>query len=190
MSRTRKAWIVCALHLSLVGTLAAKLLIDRATLPRVWVEAAPYDPMLPIRGRYLALQLTVDVTGEPPAAPASQPSSAPARPALPPSAQTAILRVDGGRLVAERKPWAPGDALDGLQLITPLRRGAPDTRDQRMLLKEPVAYFIPEHAADPSHPPPGASLWVEVTVPPKGPPRPIRLGLRKGDGAIEALALD
>ena len=43
----------------------------------------------------------------------------------------------------------------------------------------PVAYFIPEHALDPSRPQPGASLWAEVTLPPMGAPRPIRLEMRK-----------
>jgi hypothetical protein len=35
----------------------------------------------------------------------------------------------------------------------------------------------------------GEELWVEVTIPKKGPPRPIRLGVKKGDGAIIPLAL-
>ena len=40
---------------------------DRATRPRVWVETAPYDPDLPIRGRYVSLQIVVDAPGiEPP----------------------------------------------------------------------------------------------------------------------------
>ncbi len=52
-----------------------------------------------------------------------------------------------------------------------------------------VAYFIPEDIADPSVRPEGEALWVEVTVPPSGPPRPIRLGVRRGDGEIEPLDL-
>jgi len=48
-------------------------------------------------------------------------------------------------------------------------------------LSEPVAYFLPEHAVDPSRRPQGEELWVEVTVPKKGPPRPIRLAVKRGD---------
>jgi hypothetical protein len=48
------------------------------------------------------------------------------------------------------------------------------------VLSEPVDYFLPEHAIDPSRRQPGEELWVEVTVPPKGPPRPIRLAVKKG----------
>ena len=55
-------------------------------------------------------------------------------------------------------------------------------------LSEPIAYFIPEHVDDPSRRPPGEELWVEVTVPPKGPPRPIRLGVKK-DGVLTPLDL-
>jgi hypothetical protein len=50
-------------------------------------------------------------------------------------------------------------------------------------LNEPIAYFIPEHAADPSQRPPGEELWVEVTIPKSGAPRPIRLGVKK-DGQL------
>ena len=46
------------------------------------------------------------------------------------------------------------------------------------LLDTPVAYFIPEHAVDPSSRP---GLMAEVTVPRKGPPRPIRLGVKEGE---------
>jgi len=53
-------------------------------------------------------------------------------------------------------------------------------------LNQPIAYFIPEHAADPSRRPPGEELWVEVTIPQRGAPRPIRLGVRK-DGQLTPL---
>jgi hypothetical protein len=54
---------------------------------------------------------------------------------------------------------------------------------------EPVAFFIPEHVSDPSRRPPGEELWVEVSVPAKGPPRPIRLGVKK-DGVLTPLELN
>jgi hypothetical protein len=46
-------------------------------------------------------------------------------------------------------------------------------------LDEPIAYFIPEHVDDPSRRAPGEELWVEVTLPGSGAPRPIRLGVKK-----------
>jgi hypothetical protein len=53
-------------------------------------------------------------------------------------------------------------------------------------LAQPVAYFIPEHAADPTRLNPGEELWVEVSVPRSGPPRPLRLGVKR-DGKLAPL---
>ncbi len=47
-------------QLALVSTIATKYLYQRWSCPRVWTRAAAIDPELPMRGRYLALQLTVD----------------------------------------------------------------------------------------------------------------------------------
>jgi hypothetical protein len=55
-------------------------------------------------------------------------------------------------------------------------------------LSQPLAYFIPEHVADPSVRTRDEELWVEVTVPPTGAPRPIRLGV-KANGVIRPLEL-
>ena len=56
-------------------------------------------------------------------------------------------------------------------------------------LEEPVAFFIPEHAPNPARLNKGEELWVEVTVPKKGPPRPLRLGIKK-DGVLTPLHLE
>jgi hypothetical protein len=55
-------------------------------------------------------------------------------------------------------------------------------------IAEPLAFFLPEHV-DASVREPGEELWVEVTVPRHGPPRPIRLGVRK-NGALTPLETD
>jgi hypothetical protein len=54
-----------------------------------------------------------------------------------------------------------------------------------------MGYFLPEHANVPfSFRHPGSEeLWVEATLPRKGPPRPIRLGIKK-DGVLTPLAID
>jgi hypothetical protein len=65
-----------------------------------------------------------------------------------------------------------------------------DRRGEKLaVLDHPVAFFITEHIPDPSFRPQDEQLWVEVTVPKKGPPRPIRLGVRKGNGPITPLEL-
>jgi hypothetical protein len=55
-------------------------------------------------------------------------------------------------------------------------------------LAQPVAFFIPEHVRDPSRRGPGEELWVDVSVPERGSPRPIRLGVKR-DGLLAPLEL-
>lgn len=52
----------------------------------------------------------------------------------------------------------------------------------------PLAFYIPEHIPDPSRRQPGEELWVEVSIPGKGPLRPVRLGVKK-DGLLTPLEL-
>lgn len=169
-----KGAVVAAVHVGLVASLGAKLLYDRAMRPRVWALAAPYDPNLPIRGRYVSLRLVVEARGvlEAKPAPGWQPP------------QSVVLRVEDGRLVAEATPRARGYNPSDLH-VEFLQRG-----DQKLaVLDKPVAFFISEHIPDPSLRPPGEELWVEVTIPKKGPPRPIRLGVKKAQGPILPLGL-
>jgi hypothetical protein len=179
-----KGLLVAGIHLALIFSLGGKLLYDRATRPRAWARAVPYDPSLPIRGRYVSLQLEVDAPDiSAPAVPDSQRWSA-----FGEHVPTA-LAAENGRLVARRDPQAtPVDAYrEGPNAV--VFRIGPDG-SKFAVLANPVLYFIPEHVQDPSRRPPGEELWVEVTLPKKGPPRPIRLGVKKGDGPVTPLALD
>jgi hypothetical protein len=99
--------------------------------------------------------------------------------------QPVILRIEGNKLVAEAIPQHPGYDPSELHVRLVERRG-----EKLALLDQPVAFFIPEHFPDPSRRPADEELWVEVTIPNKGPPRPIRLGVKKGDGAIAPLDLN
>jgi hypothetical protein len=112
--------ILAAIQIAMLASVGGKFLYDRATLPRCWVRAAPYDPNLPIRGRYISLRLEQTVCA-------------------------------GTFSVAGQVP-----------------------------------FFIPENSTDPAWRPRGEELWAEVSVPKKGPPRPIRLGVRK-DGVLTPL---
>jgi len=168
MKLSRKGILLAVLQLAIVASLAAKYAIDRARFPRVWAQTVAYDPDLPIRGRYLSVRLRVDadrVYG------ASQ---------LPKSIQgnfwgdmrDVYLHAENGHLVA-----SPALQPTGLSVT----RWRARIGDLVAALSEPVAYFLPEHAVDPSRRPQGEELWVEVTVPKKGPPRPIRLAVKRGD---------
>ena len=128
MTLTRKGLILAAFQCLLVLSLSGKLLYDRSTCPRVWVKTARWDPNLPIRGRYLALQL-----------------------------------------VPER----------GAQWY-------PETYGQMVL------FFVPEHTLPFETARIGRDapeLWAEVTIPRKGPPRPIRLAIKKA-GQLEPLRIN
>ena len=75
----------------------------------------------------------------------------------------------------------PGTRADGTSARLSERDGVPIA-----LIVEPLMYFIPEHVKDPSRRAASEELWVEVTLPRLGAPRPIRLGVKKG-GVLEAL---
>ena len=168
MSASRRGIILAAMQLAIVASLAAKYTIDRARFPRVWARTAVYDPNLPIRGRYLSVQLRVDAdrvygSSEPPKT--NQFNSWG-------EVRDIELHAENGRLVA-----SPVPTPTGLRVT----RWKTRTGEVVAVLNEPVDFFLPEHAVDPSWRKAGEELWIEVTVPKKGPPRPIRLAVKKGD---------
>jgi len=162
MTKRTRGLIVALLQVLLVGSLGAKLLIDRSTLPRVWADVVPYDPDMPIRGRYVSLRLLVSPRGFPEPGDVDHSGWGFAR-----------LSVENDTLVATyTEDYTPHH-------VTTRREedGLTGT------LTTPIAFFIPEHVPDPST---RAGLMVEVTVPKKGPPRPIRLGVME-NGTIKPL---
>jgi hypothetical protein len=168
MNALQKGLLLGAVQVAIVASLGGKLAWDRHRLPRGWAKAGTYDPDLPIRGRYLALQLEV-VCDNVAAAPTPPVSPRDMR-----SPQTfddsGVLRVKNGRLVSDCRFSDPEWAL--LFRKQPLA-----TRP----LSEPVLFFLPEHATDPWQQTKGGELWAEVTLPASGPPRPIRLAIKHGD---------
>jgi hypothetical protein len=123
MTRLQRGLLLAAAQCALALSLTGKLLYDRSTRPRVWVKTAPYDPSLPLRGRYLALRLAPDAAGR-------------------------WHRETNGAI---------------------------------------VLFFVPELTL--SFENERQELWVEVTIPKSGPPRPIRLGIRRG-GKVEPLEVN
>jgi hypothetical protein len=167
VSALSKGLIVGAAQILLLAGVGAKFLYDRATYPRLWVETAPYDPYLPVRGRYVSIALVV------PAARVENADAAGTSPGM----FSARLEVRDDQLVAVEDP-------EGKHFVTIGR--CPDR--SCLQLATPVAYFIPEHGPDPSRRPEGETLWVEVTLPPTGAPRPLRLGTRRaGDAKVTPL---
>ena len=168
MSPSRKGIILAVLQLAIVASLAAKYAIDRARFPRVWAQTVAYDPDLPIRGRYLSVRLRVDADRVYGGSELPKGNLGNFWGEL----RDIYLHAENGHLVA-----SPAPTPTGLHVT----RWRTRTGDVAAVLSEPVSYFLPEHAIDPSRRQPGEELWVEVTVPAKGPPRPIRLAVKKGD---------
>lgn len=161
MTNLRKGLILAGAQLALVASLAAKYAMDRARLPRVWVQTVANDPNLPIRGRYLSVRLRVSTED---AYGSSWNYSGEMR--------DVTLNVRDGHLVAD-----PAYHPTGLHISRrTINQGA-----QLTTLMEPVAFFLPEHAMDPSVHSAGEELWMEVTVPKTGPPRPIQLAIKRGE---------
>ena len=181
MTPTMRAVAVAAIHVLIVSSLGAKLLYDRHARPQVWIKTARYDPNLPIRGRYLALQAEVND-------PRSADEVRQKFGALPDHAWASYAQECGSIEVRDGKAVA---VFDG-DLHWPCDNDAFSrwrTTDgvTHLRLSEPLLFFIPDTAKDPT----GTrdEVWVLATIPRKGPPRPIALGLKK-PGASEIQRLD
>lgn len=150
MTQLHRGIAVTVIQCLLVLSVAGKYAVDRERLPRAWAKAEPMDPNLPIRGRYVSLYLELDV-------PESMPE--------------------------HWQDWVTLSARNGRLAATPASTGTGATvvriQGDRWRLAEPVAFFIPEHVADPSRVGPGEELWVEVSVPRRGAPRPLRLAVKR-----------
>jgi hypothetical protein len=193
MKFSKTSIALLAIQLALVSSIAAKYLYQRWTCPRVWTRTAVYDPELLMRGRYLSVQLIVDGCQStlPSAKEAAMPRNLDGVPvgtrfsinSPQPVQFPAQLKVEGNKLVALRIPEA--DSQSGGQIVA----AWPGSSCEEMRLNEPVDFYIAEHAASPTPVKPGQELWIEVTVPAKGPPRPIQLALKQ-DGAWKPLAFE
>ena len=183
MSRISRAVVLLVVQAVLVLSIAGKYLYERKVSPRVWVRAAQYDPNMPLRGRYLALQLAVDACGLPRDEAHHMGGfahSVPPNPGYWRWTVTPVVQV--GKLVPVLASYTDRPELTDEVTVWESRLC------DRASLSKGVEYFIPDTASSPFPPRNGEELWVEITVPPMGPPRPIQLALSK-DGAFTPLNL-
>lgn len=173
MSPRARGLVVGVVQVALVASLGATLAIDRATYPRVWVRAHVSTPSEPLRGRYLALYVEV--------------AAGPGLSVSPPGADDDSTRARGGSAersgLARRGPSVPAAlVVDRGQLLAVPALGrqvrvlAVDRAGRRTTeLASPLAYYIPEPPPDGANAGEDRSVWVEVTVPPRGLPRPLAI---------------
>lgn len=174
MKTWQKGFVIAIVHVLIVLSLGGKLLYDRAHRPRIWVRTASVDPDLPIRGRYLTLRLEIQAPGFQVEAPQSgHPSIVVVKPNVSSPQyfnEDVELEIVNGQLLARKTEHNTGNTVQwwpGIQ-----------GRDA-FLLNPSLAFFIPEHSETPRLNR-GDELWAEVTIPRKGPPRPIQLALKRG----------
>ena len=176
MSKRRAGVILLLVQLLLVLSIAGKYLYERRSYPRVWTRAGQFDPNLPLRGRYLALQLMIDACSLPKDAQFYKPGGRPELGSLTSGWSWSVIPAPvSGRL--EARLADPASENDKAQFIflqehLPCNQ-APFTRGE---------LFIPDTANPPFPLKPGQQLWVEVTLPPSGPPRPIQLAIADASG--------
>ncbi len=167
MNLSHKGLLLAGMQLAIVLSLGAKLLYDRATRPRVWARTENFDPDLPIRGRYLALRLQVVPEGF-----TYQASQQPNVGDWWSNRQWGYLSSRNSQLIATAQGSGSGMWIH-------IQRNSDGTLSART--EEPVLVFVPETFQMPAaHT--GDEFWVELTLPVKGPPRPIRLAIKNAGG--------
>ena len=169
--RSRPGFLLAGVQAALILSTAAMFWFDRQISPRAWVPTVPVDPNLPIRGRYITLNMVVPLRSN---------SLKISDGDLLNTRQKVHLVAVGDRLIAHIDDQAKYNLIDGS-----IRRNGDD------LVVNPdheLAFFIPPDVQDPSIQPDGRTLWVEVTVPRFGAPRPIQLGF-EANGLIQPLRL-
>jgi uncharacterized membrane-anchored protein len=193
MKLAKTSLALLAIQLALVSSIAAKYLYQRWNCPRVWTRAAMVDPELVMRGRYLSLQLTVD---------ACQSTLPSAKLATFPRNIDGTTRPNGFSVASPQLVQFPahlkveGNRLEAIRIQDPENRSVgilvqalPGASCSAFYIQQPVDFYLAEHAATPTFLQPGEELWVEVTVPSQGPPRPLQLALKQG-GTWKPLAAD
>jgi hypothetical protein len=177
MKRRRTGLILLIVQLMLVLSVAGKYLYERKFCPRVWTRATQFDPSLPLRGRYLALQLLIDACSLPKNARYYTPGGV-----SPTGTSTAgwnwpvTAEPVNGHLVA-RLVDPNKDSVDARHILLGEDQSCTDVPFDRGEI-----YFIPDTAKSPFPLQPRQQLWVEVTLPAAGPPRPIQLALSDSSG--------
>jgi hypothetical protein len=189
-----KAVAVALIQVLIVCSLGAKLLYDRHTYPQAWFKTERYDPNLPIRGRYVSLQIDLDDSR----------SSDDIQTRFGNEIRTmeqgqgrytfnvfgtfgrecGSIDLRGGTPVARFDNSPATWNCDNL-LFERRKVGT----EIRLRLAEPILFFISDTAKDPTHLNSGDELWVRATIPRKGPPRPIALGVKKA-GEIKITSLN
>ncbi|WP_263354877.1 hypothetical protein [Acidicapsa acidisoli] len=189
MSLARTSLALLVIQLGLVSSIAAKYLLDRSVSPRVWTSAVAYDPSMIMRGRYLSTQLKIDACG-------INLPIAKTNTNVPPGDQTYFDPENTGTITGQL-PVMVG-VKNGQLAVLRIAKSHEEAHSQSITLRKsalcndavlwtPVDFYLSETAKSPFPLQKGQELWVEVTVPSSGPPRPISLAIKSADGQWQPL---
>jgi hypothetical protein len=170
MTLRMRALALVIVQVMLVLSVAGKYLYERRVCPRVWARTAQLDPDMPLRGRYLALQLAADACSL-----RRDESEAWEANGVGQWRWTVRPAARNGKLVVEEGSGIRPELTQQLWLRS-------DQSCERAALASPANYFISDRGKSPFPLKAGEELWVEVTVPPAGPPRPIQLAISDASG--------
>ena len=170
MRARRNGLIVLAIQVVLVLSIGVKYAWERHHCPMVWTKANQFDPFQPIRGRYLAMTLQANACD------------------LPLSDETKL-----GFTSADTRRWQVVPAVRNGELTGKVVAETYPGPTQQLIWVNSVScneavlsgtskFFIPEHAKSPFQRSASEQLWALVTVPPSGPPRPVKLAVSDATG--------
>jgi hypothetical protein len=190
MKLARASLTLLAIQLGLVSSIAAKYLIDRKTNPRVWTRAVAYDPQMIMRGRYLSIQLRIDACGV--NLPLAHDQS------MASEGDRAYFDPDENGTVTAQLPIIAGVKNNKLVVLR-IAKSRDENKSQEITLRKggtcndavlwtPVNFYLSETAKSPFPLQKGQELWVDVTVPSAGPPRPISLAIKSAEGQWQPLS--
>lgn len=182
MIRYKTAILLTLIQCVLVLTIAGKYAYERKVCPRVWTRSANVDPNSPLRGRYLVLSPEIDAcglkAGEGPnrgdsnGRPGSDPQAIQVQPPQFHYWRAKVIARQG-KLVAVEMP----DSTPSSTLVNVFQEK--NKPCDRASIQSGIDYYIPDTAKWPPELGAHDSLWIEVTVPPAGPPRPIQLAVSR-----------
>jgi hypothetical protein len=175
MTMRGKGVVVLCVQMALVLSIAVKYAWERHHCPMVWTRTVQFDPEQPIRGRYLALTLRADACGLPPGELTDDYgwNAAHEWSTIKTHRWDVVPAVRDGRLA----PTLANQPRPGETQTLTLGRGMPC---EYATLSGQTDFFIAEHAQTPFPLAHGQELWALVTVPPQGPPRPVKLAVSDG----------